>query len=290
MRKFGRFILINVVVLYLIQFLLGTGLDRIYHESRVYKTNMIVSAAAELSHRDGIILGGSRGLTSLDSRKIAEKTGKSIFNLSTDDTQLPVQLMQLRMMLDRHIKPQFIILDLLGTHGYSHNALRFMPLIGDQNVDNYFAQYNGKTWLLLQKAFPLFKYSYYNVELFYPAFMLLTHKHYQYRSDEVGDYKYPDSRSEIKKDTVNVLQLVPSAELEAFKKLCSENSIRLFIVVEPFYKTVVQTTDPGILNFSAIYNDHPECFYDLMHLNSNGRARYSAVVGDTLARLLITAR
>ena len=286
MKKFARFIAINIIGLFIIQFLIGSGLDLVHRRAKIFKTNLIYSSANELMRYDGLILGGSRGLTGLDSKVISRKTAKKVFNLCTDDTQLPVHLMQLKMLLKRKIKPQFVILDLLGTGGYSHNSLRYMPMIGDQDIDSYFLKYKGAAWLRMQKIFPLYKYSYYNVELFYPTFAILAHKNYQYRSDVNGDYCYPDSRIEVKKDSTEHYFIGRCSEIDEFKSLCAKNGIRLYIIIEPFFRDEVNTADSDILNFSNLYDEKPYYFYDLMHLKQAGRANYSELIGDTLAHLL----
>ena len=285
MKRFVRFLAINVLVLFALQYVLGFLLDGVYKRSSIFKTNIIYSKSYGIASKDVLILGGSRGLTGLNSRFLADKTHKSMFNLATDDTQLPIHLMQLKMLVARGIKPKYILLDLLSTDGYSHNALRFMPLIGDPDVDAFFVKYNGGAWLTLQKVFPLYKYVYFNVELLYPSLLAARNRKYQYRSDENGDYCYPDVVGQIKKDSLSVMALAASPTFDSFSKICSDNGIKMVAIVEPFYKTAVTTGYGGVINFSTLYNDRPDLFFDAMHLNSRGRDAYNVVVADTLSKI-----
>lgn len=285
MKKFIKLIALNVAVLFVAQFGMGKLLDHFYQKSSIFKTNIIYSKSYNIENKDILILGGSRGLTGLNSKYLSDKTHKTIFNLATDDTQLPVHLMQLKMLLSRGIRPKCIILDLLSEEGFSHSALRFMPLIGDADVDDFFRKFNGNTWIVLQEVFPLYKYIYYNVELLYPSFIVARKHKYQYRSDENGDYQYPDVVGNLKKDSISVMRLQQSATYENFRKLCDQNGIRLVTLIEPFYMEKVETVYPEVINFSTLYNDKPQYFFDYMHLNATGRTAYNVVVADTLLKL-----
>ena len=285
MKKFVTFLALNVTILFVVQYGMGTMLDHIYKKSSIFKTNIIYSSAHDIAHKDILILGGSRGLTGFDSKYLTTQTHKKVFNLATDDTQLPIQLMQLRMLVSRGIIPKILILDLLATEGYSHSALRFMPLIGDKDVDSFFGKYNGKFWLLAQKVFPAYKYIFYNVELLYPSAVICRNRSYQYRADEYGDYQYPDVAGKVKNDSKYVLTIENSDSYNAFKTLCEQNNIRLVSFIEPFYKQKFVSMYPEIINFAPLYDEHPEYFFDAMHLNTTGRAAYNIVVYDTLSKM-----
>jgi hypothetical protein len=190
------------------------------------------------------------------------------------------------MMIHRQIVPGVILLDLLSTDGFSRNSLRFMPLIGDPDVDNYLLHYNGSAWLFAQKVFPLFKYAYFNDELLYPIPMILTHKGYQYRSNEIGDYAYPNVTTGLKTTPPDTLFLKQSPTYDSFKAICNEYHIKLVTVIAPIYNTVVITKYPEIINMAPIFNNTPKLFYDNLHLNQDGRRIYDNLIIDSLGKNL----
>ena len=265
---------------------MGILLDQVYKHATIFKSNIIYSLSFSLQKKDMILLGGSRGLTGYDSRLFERKCKRKVFNLCTDDTQLPVQLMQLKMMIHRRIVPGVILLDLLSTDGFSRNSLRFMPLIGDPDVDNYLLHYNGSAWLVAQKILPLFKYAYFNDELLYPIPMILTHKGYQYRSNEIGDYAYPNVTTGLKTSPPDTLFLKQSPTYDSFKSICNEYHIKLVTVIAPIYNTIVITKYPEIINMAPIFNSTPKLFYDNLHLNQDGRRIYDNLIIDSLGKIL----
>jgi len=284
--------LVFAIVVYVLQFAIGQILDYSFLKSEIYKSAVINSQVEKLTNSDILIFGGSNGLVSFDNRILEERTHKEVYNLSEDDTNLKLHLLQLKLILNRGIKPERIIL-VIGSmeEGLSRNFLRYLPYLShDEFVNNDFQKFS-KLEFQAFKIFPIFKWAKYNNDLLYPTlYSMFLNKNYHHRFDTNGDYEYPVVSAETMENGINQkveLNYLDSNLLE-FKNLCLQNGIALSIVNTPFLnKEITWNEDRGdVMNFSSVFGSNTNLFYDAAHINKNGKLLFSNIFADSLIKVM----
>jgi len=284
-------VLIYALVLYFLQFGIGKILDYKFISTSIYKSSIITSQADHLRKQDVIIFGGSNGLVSYDNEILEKNWNKEIYNLSEDDTNLKLHLLQLEMLISRQITPQFIILNIGGmSNKTSRNSLRYLPYLGsDKLVESYFKSSSPiQYWFFT--FFPIAKWAKHNNDLLFPLiYSSLVNHNYHHRFDSNGDYEYPKGNSLITdsippQKTRNLNSNNPF--ILKFKKICSEHRIQLLIVNTPYYNTEViwKPHNKDLINFSTFDNKKSSSFYDEMHLNKSGKNNYTKYFLDSMLK------
>jgi hypothetical protein len=273
--------LLIICLVYSLQFILGNLFDLTFIKKHIYKSTIIQSESDKLSKTDYLIMGGSNGLVSFDSKRISEEASITIFNLSEDDTNLKLHLLQLKMLLERNVKPKGILLAIGSMNNeFSRNSLRYLPHIGhDKEVNAYFLEKEPFTYYIYL-AFPIFKWAKHNNDLLFPLILTLFIKpNYHHRFDEFGDYSYPIDKNALKSNSMQEpLVLDPNnLLLNEFKQLCNQANIELFIINTPYYYGEIQWINTeNKLNFSTFQNTNNSLFYDKVHLNSKGKSLFTS--------------
>lgn len=272
--------IIFLCIFYTLQYILGNLFDLTFINKHVYKSTIIHSESAKLRLTDYLILGGSNGLVSFESKRISKEKSVSIFNLSEDDTNLKLHLLQLKMLLQRDVKPKGILLTIGSMDNcFSRNSLRYVPFIGhDKEVNAYFLEQDPFNYFIYL-VFPIFKWAKYNNDLLYPLlFSTFIKANYHHRFDDIGDYSYPDDKNALD-DNIKKEPLILNTNnllLQEFKQLCKYNNIKLFIINTPYYNCEVKWLNTlNKLNFSTFQNTNDSLFYDNVHLNSKGKTRFT---------------
>jgi len=284
--------LVFAIVVYVLQFAIGQILDYSFLKSEIYKSAVINSQVEKLTNSDILIFGGSNGLVSFDNRILEERTHKEVYNLSEDDTNLKLHLLQLKLILNRGIKPERIIL-VIGSmeEGLSRNFLRYLPYLRhDEFVNNDFQKFS-KLEFQAFKIFPIFKWAKYNNDLLYPTlYSVFLNKNYHHRFDLNGDYEYPVVSTEAIGNGVNqkveLNYLDPN--LVEFKNLCLQNGIALNVVNTPFLNKEVswKSDGEGLMNFSSVFGNNANLFYDAAHINKNGKLLFTNIFADSLIKVM----
>jgi hypothetical protein len=284
--------LVFAIVVYVLQFAIGQILDYSFLKSEIYKSAVINSQVEKLTSSDILIFGGSNGLVSFDNRILEERTHKEVYNLSEDDTNLKLHLLQLKLILNRGIKPERIIL-VIGSmeESLSRNFLRYLPYLShDEFVNNDFQKFS-KLEFQAFKIFPIFKWAKYNNDLLYPTlYSMFLNKNYHHRFDSNGDYEYPVVSAETlengikQKVELNYLD----SNLVEFKNLCLQNGIALNIVNTPFLNKEITWNGygEGLMNFSSVFGNNSNLFYDAAHINKNGKLLFSNIFADSLIKVM----
>lgn len=273
-------ILIALVFFYFFQFAIAYCLDYLFLKSKIYKSAVIFSSTDLLKEKDIIIMGGSNGLVSYETSLLENNIKKKVYNLSEDDTNIQIHLLQLKLLLKKEITPETIILNIgsLGSN-LSRNVLRYLPILGKNHDFDMLFQKHQTFNYYMYRIFSILKWGMYNNDLLYPlAFNIIKSNRYKHRFNEDGEYTYPNLKSSILSDDYEFIELNNENEtLNEFKILCLENNINLIIVNTPYYKKKIKwnNSDNKVKNYSTLYANKPEYFYDNLHLNKIGKKEYT---------------
>lgn len=285
-------ILKYLIILVIVSNLFALCLDSIIRNSSIFKPNRLFN---DSNLSQNVILGSSRALTGVNTKILINETKESWVNLSIDDTPLEVHLLQLKLLIENGNIPKSIILQYdrgLNPENrlmeFSDRDYQFLPYTYKDSgkiIWNYL-KFKEKGFGALMYTVPVLKYVYFNTELFFPAMKLLFSPKYMHRSDELGDYAYPDNQT-MKfassatlplKDTVYVNDK-DSLYVE-FVKICEFNKIKLFTFTAPYKNSVVKYSNAKskIINLGS-WLDEPKYFYDDLHITASAR--------DSITRELI---
>jgi len=269
---FIAFMLINVIS-YMSLYLLS--------KSEFYKPSYLVNNFKSNTEFDYIVLGSSRGLTTINTNLIDKKAGVKGVNLSIDDTGLPTHSLMLTHFFENGFKTKKVLLTLdkafflESNVGVSDNDYRFLPFVTNDYVSDYYSKYENKRIkkLSYSKYFPFLGVSYYNLELFFPSLMTVFNTQRHNRFDNNGNYQYPNQILNSSKSLSVSNVIMNNPMLLELKKLCLNNNAELIIYIAPIFNTelnVNSSFDIKIINHVGLIKTADK-FYDIIHVNQQGR-------------------
>jgi hypothetical protein len=259
------------IVIFIVANLLGLFLDYHIRKSNIFKVNIIFNQNLP----ENLILGSSRALTGINTLLLSELTKMKWYNLGMHDTRIETHYLFYQLLVERNKVPKNLLLQydsediLIRSVKFFDNDYQMLPFINQSKaITNYF---KPKSNYILFKYIPIVKYIYFNTELFFPAIILFFKPKYQHRSNEFGDYNYPNSmimNNKVKKWTH---QRIFFKNL-TFQKLYYDlikNHVNLIIYTAPIFKVRI-STDCDLMNyynFASLY-DSNKLFCDDFHISN----------------------
>ena len=239
---------------------------------------------------DYIIAGSSRGLTTVNSVEVDQELALKGFNISLDDTGLPSQFVMIKHFFESGYNAEYCVLTLdLGhieesAQKINDNDYRFVTYSNRDYVMEYFKKYEtGIIKPLTRSNFlPILTFSYYNLELIWPAVMSLFKPEYHYRFDLNGNYSYPDQELTIEdpefqwKAFDRQLKNPILNEIDLYLK---KNNSKLVIYIAPYYGTKIAIADSHgfqLINHSDSLTT-AKYFFDYDHVNNLGKEKATAL-------------
>lgn len=285
MRSFlYRIILVLAVAFVLLECISFLLINRICH-SNFYKPS--VAFNNQNKQYEYIILGSSRGLTTLDTKQVDEALGTKGYNFSIDDTGIQTHELTLEHLISCGIKFKYLVLayDNTGLETtdliIGANDHRFLPFIHRSYIHKYFRDRSkiGGQFYTLNRIFPFLGLGYFNIELLWPSIFASINPKYRYRSDNYGNYSYPNINSTAHSSNVKRLAKLNTNNqaLNQILDICSENKITPILFYAPHQDISIVSDnmsgiplDIAIFNYSDSLSDS-NGFYDHHHVNAEGR-------------------
>lgn len=283
MKKYLIQIISFVFMAFLIGNLVSILANRQLRNSDFYKTTFLGNLGKTQPHFDYLLMGSSRGLTTLDTRLIDSTLTMRGINGSMDDTGLPSHFLMIKHFFESGSTAEYCILTIDLGHmeksesGINDNDYRFVPYADREYVAKYYQERESGILkpLSFSNYFPVLAYSYYNMELFYPSIVATIKPKYRNRFDEKGDYSYPDGMS-IDSQSVKFKEFSPSLSnplLSEINDYLNSKNCKLILYIAPYFGTRLKISNPS--NFSLIDQsslfESPGFFYDIDHVNSKGK-------------------
>ncbi|MCS5488999.1 hypothetical protein [Algoriphagus limi] len=283
MKKF----LFQIFTYLLITFLVGLSItgaaDYFLSKSYFYKPQFISNYFSSASKLDYIIAGSSRGLTTIDTKEVDSKLGVKGFNISMDDTGLPSQFLMIKHFFESGNTANYCVLTLDVSHfeesekKLNDNDYRFITYSDRSYVHEYYRAYETGiirplTW---SKYFPLFAYSYYNMELIWPAGMAALKPRYKNRFDEKGDYSYPDMvfSNDSPPKVQEIQKAIKNPILEEIRAYLQTKNSELILYIAPYFNKSIYVTNPSnypLINHAGALQG-ANYFFDIDHVNTLGK-------------------
>ena len=269
----------------------------VLRNSAFFKPNYVTTHFKEKSI-DYVVLGSSRGLTTLDTKVLDSIWGTNGFNASLDGQNILGGVMMLEHLLANNTKFSACILSLdIGDVGKgfdqpSTNSYRWISYINSGYISKYFKQFNDTPSKLISasRIWPGFGFWYNNKKLV-PAYLFsLYNKKARNKFDSSGNFSYPGmsnaAKTLNKKDEKIFLELEGRA-YQRIKTICQDNNIQLMVYVAPYFSNqIVFSKSDTLVNHSALFSDTDSLFYDDIHVNSQGRYLASLKLADSLKNLV----
>jgi hypothetical protein len=290
--KSAVYILILLVIGNVISFVLLAGL----RSSEFYKPYFLKAAISEQEQLDYVILGSSRGLTSINSIQIDSTLNTNGLNLSMDDTDLKSHLLMLRHFFESGYSSRNIILTLDASNftttdlTLGNNDYRFAGYHHKKYVTNHYKNYEtGLVKPLSMVGFnPLASLSYYNLELALPSLFSILKPDYRNKFDHKGNYSYPNNKkfANNKNTTIQDLQITNPLVSE-ITTLCKKNKSELVIYIAPYSNSEIKLdeTTYKVINHSNKLDKDSTLFYDNIHVNNKGRSKATALFAKEFKEL-----
>ena len=239
---------------------------------------------------DFIILGSSRGLTSINTRLLGQGLRQKGFNFSMDDSHIGTHELMLRHLLKNEIRFDTLFLvfenSLESVSSLSSNDYRFLPFIHTQYVRSYFRSLSSEEVYTAGDLFPFLPLAYYNIELTAPSVLALARPDFKYRFDEWGDYSYPVHGKSVLEESVTDVHLnLNNRQLKNIRAICDLKNIVLIILITPSYHTYFKLSgdleDYNVLDISGTLGGSMY-FYDRLHLNQIGKEKLTNILIEQL--------
>ena len=246
---------------------------------------------------DYVVLGSSRGLTTLDTKVLDSVWGTKGFNASLDGQNILGSVMMLEHLLANNYKFKTCILSLdtgdvcKGFDQPSTNSYRWISYINNSYISKYFKEFDDTPSKLISasRIWPGFGFWYNNKKLV-PAYLFSMYNNKaRNKFDSSGNFSYPVMSNATKtlktQDKITLLDLEGPA-YQRIKTICEDNYIQLIVYVAPYYGNEITFSESDILvNHSTIFSGADSLFYDDIHVNSQGRFLASLKLADHLKEL-----
>jgi hypothetical protein len=256
------------------------GINALLKRSNLFKSTFVFN---ELKNKtlDYVIIGSSRGLTTLNSNLIDSLTGLSGFNASTDGGGIATNVLMLQHLIHNKVKFKYCIftLDEIGiadnTYQFSKNTYRFVPFCQESYVQetmNKFEDCKEKFKFRASRFYPGFTVFENNKTLLTGAVKALINPKSRNRYDEKGNYTYPLGMpidKNINFDTTE-FSLYGKVYYDLLK-ICVDNNIKLVTYIAPIEGQFLKVPDiKNLINHSDLLNNS-KFFADELHVNPIGR-------------------
>ena len=271
------------LIFFVLTNMLALGCDLIIKKSQIFKPNWIMNRRVS----DNIILGSSRALTGVNTALLISQTNDSWTNLSIDDTPIEVHLLELKLLIEQGIVPRTVLLQYDRGESFEDMESRFSDR-DYQFLPWSFAKGSKPIWEYLKSKengfgamiynVPIFRYSYYNTELFFSALKLVLNPDYLHRSNRIGDYSYPDDLNNLEskkyyKAKDKVIVNLDDPKFQEFVRLCNAHKINLVVFTAPYLDKLVEYKggkQTSVVNLSGLLKCANN-FYDDLHIKSSAR-------------------
>jgi len=290
MKKFLIHFLKYGVLLLVIGNIMGFGLQYFLKKGLIYKPSFLVNNFSKKDSLDYIILGSSRGLTTLNTQQIDLQLNTKGLNLSMDDTDLKTHLLMLQHFVNNGYYSKVCVLNIDEQNfkhtnkSLGHNDYKFVPFGYQNHVKEHYKKHEQLQLKPLYHAywFPLIAYGYYNLELLPSALISAVKPQYKNRFDSFGNYAYPNLKKTFKnKKKLTKRCNINNPILKEIYSLAQQNNIQLILYIAPLRNTFLEVINCKypLINHSDKIKD-PNLFYDNIHVNKKGQQQESVFFAE----------
>jgi hypothetical protein len=275
----------------LLLFFTATALDFAYTFAKTHsqpRTKIDLITTTKNSTFDIVILGSSRAVNHIDSQVFVDH-GYTTFNFGMRGAKLPVNALQLKLMLENNYTIKTILLQVdtnLEPDFYTDlSRPLFMPYwYSSETLRNHFKVIEEQSNLMY---IPFYRYMLYDAQIGFREFFFTAIQKKTTCKDNYGFEPLEATTTDIGYfDTTNF----PKRNLayEEIKAICKSHGIRLISITTPVcrdnhadYFDRIQSLYPEIIDFHTVIKDD-EHFVSCGHMNEKGAKLFTKVVFDSI--------
>ncbi|MDT0650816.1 hypothetical protein [Autumnicola edwardsiae] len=244
---------------------------------------------------DYVFLGSSRVDNTIDSEIMEEVTGKKILNLGIQEVGLNDTFLMLQLLKKQNIQTETVFIQVDGKYNSNKNSgylkSSIMPFIHDEQISILMKNRNKDFFFL--KYLPFYRYLKYDYKNGFREVLNILLKNQPYVNLENGYYPlYGKSRKQLQtKLPEKISQTNP--DIEAINRFAEKNNINVVYFMAPVCSEAenldfAQKLDqkiPSLMDFSKLFLEKDDYFFDCSHLNDNGAKEFSKILGREISQL-----
>jgi len=218
------------------------GINALLRRSNLFKSTFVFNELKDKT-LDYVIIGSSRGLTTLNSKLIDSLTGLSGFNASTDGGGIATNILMLQHLIHNNVKFKYCVftLDAIGiadnTYQFSKNTYRFVPFCNETYIQETMAKFEDckeKSNFRASRFYPGFTVFENNKTLLSGAVKALINPKVRNRYDEKGNYTYPLGNEKNKTISFDTMIFPKYGSVyNDIQNICTKNKIELITYIAP---------------------------------------------------------
>lgn len=241
---------------------------------------------------DYVFLGSSRVDNTIDSDIIEVNTGKTALNLGIQGAKPDDYFLMLKLLHEQNIQTKAVfiqvdyVFNLEGNSEILKSAL--MPFISKPIISEFVEERSNDYFFL--KNIPFYRYLKYDYKLGFREFTsTLLHRRPGLDLDNGYTPKYGQAGGQLKSELPERLK-EKNETLQAINNFAVNNNIKIYYFMAPFcpatlnqnFGSKLQEKIPGFIDFSNIFKDHEEYFFNCGHLNDKGAKKFSQIIAERI--------
>ena len=291
MRQFGYYI----VALLFVVLALMASLDKVYTYTYTHslpRNKVSYTLSLDQDTINYIFLGSSRVENFIDADVIESITKKKALNLGIQGARIDDYYLMLRLLQQQQIYTDtvFIQVDYVFNMEGDSNILKsyLMPYIKDKTISSYIRKRDKDYWKL--KNLPFYRYLVYDYKLGFREFFSTSINKSSSTNFENGFF--PNFGNSREKMTFSLPAEITEANkgIEAINAFAKDHDINVVYFIAPFcgatknldYSKKLGTKLSPFLDFSSIFFQHDEFFFNCGHVNSKGAQEFSKIMANTI--------
>ncbi len=244
---------------------------------------------------DYIFIGSSRVDNTINADIISSITGKSAINLGFQGAKIDDYFLILQLLQDRNIKSKSIFIQVDYGFNISGNSeilkSYLMPYISNEFV---FEMIKDRDLEFRQlKYIPFYRYMKYDYKIGFREFYNLVIKNNSKNDLNNGYFpKYGNDGRQLKSSLPNHINAKNEVihKINAFAK---KNDLSIIYFMAPFcpntknldYSKKLKSKLPSFLDYTHIFPNQEDYFYNCSHLNDLGATEFSKILAEDILRL-----
>ncbi len=286
---------ISLIRIFVITLLLMFSMDIVYSyafKNGIPRNKISYILSLEPKKIDYIFLGSSRVDNFIDSEIIESKTGKSAINLGVQGAKLDDIYLILQLLKKQNIRSEIIFIQvdyIFNMKGSSKILESFlMPHIDIAEFSEYIQKRDEDYFKL--KYIPFYRFLAYDHKLGFREFFN-TAIHKKSNTDFKNGYfaKFGNSGESLKSGLPEKV-IDKNKTFDAINKFAIENNIRVIYFMAPFcantknldFAEKLKEKIPSLLNYTSIYLNNDNYFFNCSHLNDTGAKAFSEFFADQI--------
>ena len=295
MKRFGFYI----ALILLVSVLILSVLDLVYTYTYVQGTprNKISHLLSKENETiDHVFIGSSRVDNSIDAELVESITNKKAINLGIQGAKLDDSFLLVQLLEKQEIKTEIIFIQVDYTYNFNDDNSEIlksslMPYIREDPISE-FLQKRDEEFLFL-KYFPFYRYLKYDYQLGFREFLNTAIGNKPRVNLKNGYFPKQGNNGRPLKGNLPSKILDENKNISAINSFAEKHDMKIIYFMAPYCTSPEETDFPeelsarieGFLDFSGIFTDKKEYFFDCGHLNDRGAKEFSKIFAKKIEEL-----